>query len=98
MVAESLLEALTLWVNEQRKNQNEPVITFDGKVLSGSYLPNQTAIQPVTAYDTARVLVLSQKPAETKNDEINVVRKMPDISNVKGSVITVDALHCQCKR
>ena len=49
----------------------------------------------VTAYDTERGLVLSQRPTENKNGEINVVRQMLDIINVKGSVITVDALHCQ---
>jgi hypothetical protein len=49
------------------------------------------------AYDTERGLVLSQKPTETKNGEINVVRQMLDIINVKGNIITVDALHCQRK-
>lgn len=49
------------------------------------------------AYDTERGLVLSQKPTETNNDEINIVRQMLDIINVKGSIITIDALHCQCK-
>ncbi|HIF9433871.1 TPA: ISAs1 family transposase, partial [Photobacterium damselae] len=37
VVAESLLEALALWINEQRENQSKPVIAFDGKVLRGSY-------------------------------------------------------------
>lgn len=98
VVAESLLEALTLWINEQRKSQRKPVIAFDGKVLRGSYRSNpKTALQLVTAYDTERGLVLSQKPTESKNGEINVVRQMLDIINVNGSVITIDALHCQRK-
>lgn len=96
VVAESLLEALAQWVNEQRTTQHKPVIAFDGKVLRGSYRNDKkTALQLVTAYDTERGLVLSQKPTETKNGEINVVRQLIDILNVKGSIITVDALHCQ---
>jgi len=96
VVAESLLEALTSWINEQRASQNKPVIAFDGKVLRGSYRNDKkTALQLVTAYDTERGLVLSQKPTETKNGEINVVRQLIDILDVKGSVITLDALHCQ---
>lgn len=96
VVAESLLEALVLWINEQRASPNRPVIAFDGKVLRGSYRNDRkTALQLVTAYDTERGLVLSQKPTETKTGEISVVRQMIDILNVKGSVITVDALHCQ---
>lgn len=77
-------------------SQNKPIIAFDGKVLRGSYRNNsKTALQLVTAYDTERGLVLSQKPTVSKNGEIRVVRQMLDVINVKGSVITVDALHCQ---
>ncbi|WP_353763551.1 ISAs1 family transposase, partial [Shigella sp. FJ200714] len=62
----------------------------------GSYRNDRkTALQLVTAYDTERGLVLSQKPTKTKNGEISVVRQMLDILDVKGSVITMDALHCQ---
>lgn len=96
VVAESLLEALALWINEQRTSQNKPIIAFDGKVLRGSYRNDKkTALQLVTAYDTERGLVLSQQPTANKNGEISVVRQMLDIINVKGSVVTVDALHCQ---
>ena len=38
---------------------------------------------------------MNQKPTKTKNGEISVVRQMLDILDIKGSVITVDALHCQ---
>ena len=96
IVAESLLEALANWINEQRISQNKPVIAFDGKVLRGAYRnEKKSALQLVTAYDTERGLVLSQKPTSTKNGEINIVRQMLDVLNVKGSVITLDALHCQ---
>lgn len=96
VVAESLLEALSLWINEQRASQNRSIIAFDGKVLRGSYRNDKkTALQLVTAYDTERGLVLSQKPTANKNGEISIVRQMLDVINVKGSVITVDALHCQ---
>jgi hypothetical protein len=94
VVAESLLEALALWINEQRTSQNKPIIAFDEKVLRGSYRNDKkTALQLVTAYDTERGLVLSQKPTKNKNVEINVVRQLFDIINIKCIVITVDALY-----
>lgn len=96
VVAETLLEALLNWVNEHRQVDNKPVIAFDGKVLRGSFRnDSKNALQLVTAYDTENGLVLSQQPAATKNGEINVVRQMLDIINVKGAVLTFDALHCQ---
>jgi predicted transposase YbfD/YdcC len=96
IVAQSLLEALLIWVNEHRQEHGKPVIAFDGKVLRGSYRNDRsTALQLVTAYDTENGLVLSQKPTATKNGEISVVRQMLDVLNVKGCVLTFDALHCQ---
>lgn len=96
VVAESLLEALALWINDQREAQSKPVIAFDGKVLRGSYRNDRTqALQLVTAYDTERGLVLSQKPTKNKRDEISTVKQLIDIINVKGGIITLDALHCQ---
>ena len=96
IVAESLLEALLNWVNEHRQEGGKPVIAFDGKVLRGAYRKDKkTALQLVTAYDTENGLVLSQKPTANKNGEISVVRQMLDVLNVKGAVLTFDALHCQ---
>ncbi|PHI36190.1 ISAs1 family transposase [Pseudoalteromonas sp. GCY] len=96
VVAESLLEALLNWVNEQRQTAGKPVIALDGKVLRGSYRGDKkAALQLVTAYDTESGLVLSQQSTETKQGEISVVRQMLEVLDIKGSVITVDTLHCQ---
>ena len=96
MVAESLLQTLLNWVNEQRISTGKPVIAFDGTVLRGAYRnDSKTALQLVTAYDTENRLRLSQKPTNTKNGEIGVVRQMLDVFNLKGAVITLDAFHCQ---
>lgn len=91
-----MLEALALWINEQRTEQGKPIIAFDGKVLRGAYRNNKkSAVQLVTAYDVERGLVLCQKPTATKNGELSIVRQLLDMIDVKGSVVTVDALHCQ---
>ena len=44
VVAESLLEALLNWVNEQQQTTGKPVIALDGKVLRGSYRGGKTSI------------------------------------------------------
>ncbi|MGV7960439.1 ISAs1 family transposase [Photorhabdus tasmaniensis] len=93
---DSLLNALLNWVNEQREQVGKPVIAFDGKVLRRAYRnEKKNAVQLVTAYDTERGLVLSQKTTATKNGEISIVRQMLDILNLKDSIVTLDALHCQ---
>lgn len=91
-----MLEALLNWVNESREHHGKPIIAFDGKVLRGSYRnERKNALQLVTAYDVENGLVMSQQPTATKNGEISVVRQMLDALNVKGAIITLDALHCQ---
>ncbi|KOY63498.1 transposase [Photorhabdus heterorhabditis] len=93
---DSLLEALLNWINEQREQGGKPVIAFDGKVLRHAYRnEKKNAVQLVTAYDTEQGLVLSQKATATKNGEISIVRQMLDILDLKGSIVTLDALHCQ---
>lgn len=93
---ESLLLALLSWANERRYHSGKPLIALDGKVLRGAYRndPKQ-ALQLVTAYDCENGLVLSQRPTANKNGEIKVVRQMLEVLDIKGAVITMDALHCQ---
>lgn len=96
IVIDTLLEALLCWVNEQRTHQGKPIIAFDGKVLRGSFRGNaKDALQLVTAYDTENGLVLSQKATPNKKGEIETVKDMLDILELKGAVVTLDALHCQ---
>ncbi len=83
-------------MNEQRTHQGKPIIAFDGKVLRGSFRGNaKDALQLVTAYDTENGLVLSQKATPNKEGEIETVKEMLDILELKGAVVTLDALHCQ---
>lgn len=96
IVADSLLEALLNWVNEHLEAHGKPVVAFDGKVLRSAYRnEKKSALQLVTAYDVENGLVLTQKPTTNKNGEISVVRQMMDVLNIKGSILTFDALHCQ---
>ncbi len=96
VVAESLLEALLNWVNERRTHLGKPIIALDGKVLRGAYRGDvKKALQLVTAYDVENGLVLTQKSTPNKKSEIETVREILDTLNIKGAVVTVDALHCQ---
>lgn len=43
VVAESLLDALALWLNDQRQSSNKLIIAFDEKVLRSSYQNNKNS-------------------------------------------------------
>ena len=71
-------------------------ITFDGKVIRGSkHGDNINALQYMTVMVVKNNLIIYQKETDTKTNEIPVMQSILKNLNVKNSVITADALHCQ---
>jgi hypothetical protein len=103
-----LQRALTGWVlarrTAARRRQVEPghpraedrtVLAFDGKTLRGTRLGEGVRAKLAAVFDHTRGLVLS--PVEvTGGDELGafipVLHSRPDL---RGAVVTADALHCQ---
>jgi predicted transposase YbfD/YdcC len=81
--------------------EEEPkVLAIDGKTSRGSKR-NKTdreavgAMHTVSAYSTDRGLCLSEVVVEEKTNEIPAVRELLDITEVRGCVVTWDALNTQ---
>jgi predicted transposase YbfD/YdcC len=92
----SLLEALMSWVNEHRIHTGNPTIAIDGKVLKGAKAPGASAaLHLVTAYDTGSGLVFSAKSGTGKKSELKLVQELLSCLELKGELLTFDALHCQ---
>jgi predicted transposase YbfD/YdcC len=76
------------------------IIAVDGKTSRGSKR-NKTdraaakAIHTVSAYSTDRGLGLSEMVADGKSNEIPAVRDLIDITNIKGCIVTWDAMNTQ---
>ncbi|MDE1485369.1 transposase [Xenorhabdus bovienii] len=67
--------------------EGKPIIAMDGKTLRGAYRNEaKTAVHLATAYDTQNGLVLSQKLVSSKAGEIQGIRQLIDITNVKGVI------------
>jgi hypothetical protein len=71
----------------------------DGKTSRGSKR-NKTdrdaikAMHTVSAYSTDRGLGLSETVVDDKSNEIPAVRDLIDMTNVKGCILTWDAMNC----
>jgi predicted transposase YbfD/YdcC len=75
------------------------ILAVDGKTIRStvkSGKPN-SALQILTAYLTGSSAVLCQKAIHEKTNEIPVFQEMLDIIDIRGKIITADALHCQTK-
>jgi predicted transposase YbfD/YdcC len=71
-------------------------IAVDGKTLRGSRTTDTTARHLLAALDQTTGIVLASTDVDGKTNEITRFRPLLDqLGDLRGTVITVDALHCQ---
>ncbi|PCJ46333.1 MAG: ISAs1 family transposase [Gammaproteobacteria bacterium] len=96
--SDSLLVCFEHWVNSIRIKEGREQISFDGKVVRGSgHGEHLDALQLMSAMVVESGLILTQKESEGKKNEIKTMQAMLSSLEVKGAVITADAMHCQTK-
>jgi predicted transposase YbfD/YdcC len=73
------------------------IIAVDGKAIRSTSEAGKphSALQILTAYLTESSVVIGQKAIHDKTNEIPVFQAMLDILDIKGKIITADAMHCQ---
>ena len=73
------------------------VIAIDGKTLRKSHdrSSNKAAIHMVSAWATANSVVLGQVKTEEKSNEITAIPELLKLLEIKGCIITIDAMGCQ---
>jgi hypothetical protein len=72
-------------------------MAIDGKMLCGSHKGIQKAIQLLGAILHKEGVVVAQKKIRDKTNEIPMVKDLLSPLKMKGSVVTLDALHTQKK-
>ena len=84
------------WVKTLQKILNS-VIAIDGKTLCNSVnkLAGTSAIHMVSAFATEARLVLAQQKVDEKSNEITAIPKLLDLLDLKGQIITIDAMGTQ---
>lgn len=84
------------WVKSLQEALKD-IIAIDGKTLCNSIdeLNNVPAIHMVSAFATGSRLVLAQQKVADKSNEITVIPLLLDLLNLKGNIVTIDAMGCQ---
>jgi len=96
--SDSFVTCFLQGVNHIREQEGKAHIAFDGKVLRGSkHGDHINALQLMTAMVVDSGFILYQKEASHKTNEIPVMQSMLTSMEIKGAVITADAMHCQTK-
>lgn len=87
------------WVKALQKATEGEVIAIDGKTLRHSYdrMIGKGAIHMVSAWASNNRLVLGQAKVDEKSNEITAIPELLRMLEVKGCIVTTDAMGCQTK-
>jgi predicted transposase YbfD/YdcC len=87
------------WVQALHQVTAGQVIGLDGKQLRGSHnhSQGQRAIYMVSAWAEANHLVLGQRQVAAKSNEITAIPALLRLLEIKGCIVTVDAIGTQTK-
>jgi predicted transposase YbfD/YdcC len=85
------------WVRSIHATTNGEIVSIDGKTVRGSKSNKKKAIHMVSAWSSANNLVLGQTKVDTKSNEITAIPTLLDMLEIKGCIVTIDAMGCQKK-
>jgi predicted transposase YbfD/YdcC len=73
------------------------LIAIDGKTLRHSFnsADQKAAIHMISAWSQANQVVLGQLATEAKSNEITAIPQLLELLDLKGAIVTVDAMGCQ---
>ena len=96
MPADEFDKWVTQWLFKS-KSLCGTVLALDGKVLRGSHDGEKKATQLLSIVDHKDGMVITQREVSNKTNEIPIAQKLLSEMEIKGCVITGDALHTQDK-
>ena len=90
-----LSSCLINWVSVERNSRG--TVAIDGKTICGSGNDKHKAYHVVSTFVAENQLTLGEICVEEKTNEITAVPKLLDLIDVKGDIVTADAMSCQKK-
>jgi predicted transposase YbfD/YdcC len=87
------------WTQAVQELTQGEVIALDGKQLRGSHDQGREkrAIYMVSAWATANHLVLGQRKVDEKSNEITAIPELLQLLDIRGCIVTIDAMGTQTK-
>ncbi|MRI34318.1 ISAs1 family transposase [Endozoicomonas sp. OPT23] len=85
------------WMNACHQASDGDVIAIDGKTLRRSYDKSKKrgAIHMVSAFSAANNVVLGQVKTDEKSNEITAIPELLNLLEIRGCLVTLDAMGCQ---
>ena len=95
--SETFESCFLAWIESLSIDVKNEIISIDGKSLRGSHdkKKNVKMLHVVSAWASKNRILLGQVKTEEKSNEITAIPELLDMIDVKGSIITIDAMGCQ---
>ena len=87
--------AFTSWINGVCAALGVRYIPIDGQTLRGTRGPEGTCLHLVSAWAAEERLTLAQVAVEDKSNEITAIPKVLALLDLKGALVSIDAIGCQ---
>jgi len=93
---QQLQQCFTRWVQAVAQISEGSIISIDGKRMCNSGEGgNKAIIHMVSAWSNANNMVLAQQKVNEKSNEITAIPALLDLLDIKGCLVTIDAMGCQ---
>jgi len=83
------------WMREITTLTEGEIVSIDGKTLRGSHDAKTKAIHMVSAWANTNKMVLGQIRTNEKSNEITAIPILMEMLELKGCIVTIDAMGCQ---
>jgi len=93
----ALEKCFVQWVQSKIQLKKGSVVNIDGKAQRGTAKKGQphSFVHIVSAWAATNHITLGQLKVDGKSNEITAIPKLLDIIDVKGTIVTIDAMGCQ---
>lgn len=93
----ALQSSFISWVNAASQLTDGEVVAIDGKTVRRSFQTGdrKSAIHMVSAWACKNNMVLGQRKVNDKSNEITAIPALLELLELKGCIITIDAMGCQ---
>jgi predicted transposase YbfD/YdcC len=90
---------LLSWITALHEITAGQIVAIDGKTLRRSFdaAGSKSAIHMVSAWATANQISLGQVVVDAKSNEITAIPQLLEMLEIKGCLVTIDAMGCQTK-
>lgn len=83
------------WMSTLCPSLEGEIVAMDGKTARGSRERGQAALHMVSAFVCGRGITLGQWKTDDKSNEITAVPELIEALELKGAIVTLDAMGCQ---